>query len=511
MARVGALPVAVAVGLVLGLAAAPAAADPPPSPDPPPPLCCPWWSDYNGDHHGDVLTSDIRDVAGFTRAGAVSVVYSDANGLTTAGSQLITMATPGVPGGGPSANAFFGHAVASGDFDEDGYGDAAIGGNPLYAGPGQVVVLYGSSRGLHGTREAQAKAELLTPEEHLPRGVRGDTFGIALATGDVDWDGHADLAIGDAQANLVVVLHGTPDGLEPGAGVTAITPQTPGLPWDFAAGDVFGHSLVFGDFNGDHHDDLAVGAPGRVQGDAFQAGEVFVFYSDKEQITLAGAQSFTQNTPGVPETSEPLDHFGWALASGNLSPDFDEELAIGAPSEKFNDMNPSGQVTVLRGSPSGVTTTGASMLTGAGDSQFGSSLAVVPMDTTYLAVGAPAQAVGPSIEAGAVYLFPRSPEGPTPVGSSVWTLDTAGMPGPAAYGDAFGNALKPILLGDDITYPYQLVVSAIGRDSGALVDAGGLFLIRAAKAPTATGSQYIDPATLVGGAVATAGLGYSLG
>jgi hypothetical protein len=152
------------------------------------------------------------------------------------------------------------------------------------------------------------------------------------------------------------------------------------------------------------------------------------------------------------------------------------------------------------------------MLTGAIASRFGSSLAVVAMIKPHLAVGASWYYTPQGPGVGAVHLYPTAPDGPSTVGSSIWTLDTPGMPGPAMYSDYFGTALKPILLGDDITYPYHLAITATGRESGAIADAGGLFLLRGTTlGPTATGSQYIDPAALTGGAVVASSFGLSLG
>ena len=72
----------------------------------------------------------------------------------TGGSQVLTQDSPGVPDTAESGDNF-GVALASGDFDHDGFADLAVGveleevGDA--AGAGGVNVLYGSAGGLTGT------------------------------------------------------------------------------------------------------------------------------------------------------------------------------------------------------------------------------------------------------------------------------------------------------------------------------------------------------------------------
>ena len=101
------------------------------------------------------------------------------------------------------------------------------------------------------------------------------------------------------------------------------------------APDVFGWALATGDFNGDGFADLAVGAPGETIGAASRAGIVHILYGSANGLAAQGNQVFHQDRPGVQETAEGGDTFGWALATGDFNGDGFADLAIGAPGEAF--------------------------------------------------------------------------------------------------------------------------------------------------------------------------------
>ena len=87
-------------------------------------------SDFNGDGYSDLAIGvPDEDVAGAVDAGLVAVVYGGVFGLTAAGNQRIRQ---GFDLNGPLLNVAdpdegFGSAIATGDFDGDGYDDIAIG------------------------------------------------------------------------------------------------------------------------------------------------------------------------------------------------------------------------------------------------------------------------------------------------------------------------------------------------------------------------------------------------
>jgi FG-GAP repeat protein len=72
-------------------------------------------------------------------------------------------------------------------------------------------------------------------------------------------------------------------------------------------------------------------------------------------LNPAAAASFSQNTTGVPGSSEFDDGFGFALAAADVTGDGRADLAIGVAGENGGE----GAVNFLPGSPTGLTGSGA--------------------------------------------------------------------------------------------------------------------------------------------------------
>jgi len=81
--------------------------------------------------------------------------------------------------------------------------------------------------------------------------------------------------------------------------------------------DDFGYSLGAGDFNNDGFADLAIGARSEGVGDVCCAGAVNVLYGSAGglQATSPDDQFWNQDSPGVRDTAEDSDWFGYSLGA----------------------------------------------------------------------------------------------------------------------------------------------------------------------------------------------------
>ena len=146
-----------------------------------------------------------------------------------------------------------------------------------------------------------------------------DFFGGALAAGDIDGDGRADLAIGASNetinkrfgAGAVTVFRGAPAGLTT-SGIAQWHQDSPGVP-GVAEGDGFGTAVALGDVNGDRLADLIVGSPSESIGAVNYCGSMTVLYGRRTMLTGTGALAISQNSAGVPGANEDGDWFGSAV------------------------------------------------------------------------------------------------------------------------------------------------------------------------------------------------------
>src|SRR6266508_2148974 len=331
------------------------------------------------------------------------------------------------------------------DFNGDSFPDLAIGVPDERLGgaeaAGVVHVLYGSPAGLTATG-SQLWSQDSPGVAGVPEAV--DRFGTALASGDYNGDGSADLALGapgeNTFAGVVHVLYGSPAGLT-ASGSQLWSQDSPGVAGVAEEGDQFSFALAAGDLNGDLRGELAVGAPG----ENGSAGVVHVLYGSPAGLTATGSQLWSQDSPGVAGGAEPDDRFGNALTAGDFNADGRADLAVGAWAENSF----SGVVHVLYGSPAGLTATGSQLwsqdspgVIGApeGADFFGQALAAGDFngDTqAELAVGTP----GENVSTGVVHVLIGSPAGLTATGSQLWSQDSPGVAGAAEQGDRFGDAL----------------------------------------------------------------------
>jgi hypothetical protein len=370
----------------------------------------------------------------------------------------------------------FGAAVVSGDFDGDGYDDLAVGAPGEKAGgpaAGAVFVFKGTMNGLQPWRR------LLAPTRE-----DGDEFGAALAVGRLDGDGQDDLLVGapriraregEPRAGGVFVYYGR----RRGPGDRHFLHQE-NLGFDGArnrAGDRFGAAIVAGDFDGAGRPEIAIGAPGDLDG-----GRVYVL----DRLPGGGYGRFAR----VGDERDAGDGFGAALLAADLGGDDADELIVGSP-ETGN--GGAGHVYVFRKDASGFRppTRLAEPNGPVSGDRFGAALAAGIFSrggARRLVVGAPGRASG----RGNVWVLRLdfAGGGVTVDSFTRIALLDAGLAGQA--GAELGSALAAADLDDDGRD--DLAIGAPGYDGHGLAGNGAVSILRGMAGELTSPTVRFEPA-----------------
>jgi hypothetical protein len=464
--------------------------------------------DFNGDGYTDLaIGSPYGKVGSVTSAGFVNVVYGSSAGLATGTRQVIHQSLGWVPGAG-EAYDHFAESLASGDFDQDGFADLAVGvpDEDTTAGKnaGSVTLLWGSPSGLAAA----------TAEEEFDAPAAGNRWGEAVAVGDIEGDGHAELFVTapgmSAFKWLFFFSAGTPTAkaASPAAGRDGRPGKTVGRPakegrakegrakegraeqgratggaTTLSLQDVDYSLLTTGDVTGDGHDDVVYAwfdsdwsEPEERRG--------FVVYPG-----VVDPELDPQGDLGPP--SGVLTHVG-AVAVGDFDGDSFGDVAVGQTPDS---IHVGGQVAVFPGAATNVTPDASYVISqetaavpgdGEAGDAFGASLAAGDVNkdgTADLAVGSPTEEVNTQTNHGVAVVAYGSATGLTGTGSQQLSQDTAGVPGSGESGDLFGTQVS--LLDDDNDGFADLIGGAPAENAG---DGMTSWLKGTATGVTGTGS-----------------------
>jgi hypothetical protein len=307
--------------------------------------------DFNGDSFDDLAVAIPHQAFELYQRGAVRVYYGASEGLSDESYEVVAVSTIG--GSECSTFGAFGAALAAGNFDADPYDDLAIGVSwgcePSGVHGGSVYVAHGGADGLLpfvGYRISQDSYGIYDEAEE------SDGFGESLAAGDFDGDGFGDLAIGVPSENegsgAVEILMGSQWGLLFANSVFWLPGALGEVPQEYSH---LASTLAAGDFDGDGHDDLAVGTPGMDVGPYVSSGVVDIAYGagDPWWFDLGRTDHLNQGSIYGNVAHEGVqEYFGRAIAAGDLDGYGRDDLAIGHPRDSWagNDL---GAVTIVMG------------------------------------------------------------------------------------------------------------------------------------------------------------------
>jgi FG-GAP repeat len=193
---------------------------------------------------------------------------------------------------------------------------------------------------------------------------------------------------------------------------------------------------------------------------------------------------------------------------GDFNGDGRDDLAIGVPGEDVGPTTNAGAANVVYGSGSGLTSTGAQVVTQgnvangaaeAGD-RLGAALAAQNFNSNVaddLAIGVPGENIGPTTDAGAVNAVYSSGSSLTSTGAQViWQGNVAG--GTAEAGDRFGAAL----VGGAFDGGFgDLAIGTPGENVGPRTDAGVVNVVYGSvNGLTSTNTQVIMQGSIASGA-----------
>lgn len=356
-----------------------------------------------------------------------------------------------------------------GDLDGDNVSDVVVGMPFWEDGFGTVDV-----RGSRSPRQQLNSAQLGGSRDDY------DQVGAAVAIGDLDGDGCADLVVGapgegdpggsGGYSGQVHIVLGSPQGIDP---ATAFVIPTSAAPFDR-----FGAALALEKRGGVH--DLFVGAPEATVNGVRHAGKVHRFTltpGGVRRVSVELREVRSQNSPGVPGVAETGDRFGSVLSAVGTG----RGVLVGDPLEDVGARTNAGALWFLRVDPSGAAgqsqvvtqnTPGIAGRAETGD-HFG---AAVGANGRIAGIGVPGENDGRLRDSGMVQFMVLRAGNDRLAAVRAVTQKTSGIPGTLEAGDRFGSQVVvglALLCREDI----DSAIGSPGEDVGRHANAGTITLI----------------------------------